>query len=346
MPVLKRPALLIFALSLRLALPAQAQVPLPLVDASAHLHGMMGMGRTDYPSAAGQALREMDALGIGMTILEPPPFTSSHMGLHDAETLGPIAKRQPDRLRFMAGGGSLNPLLLDAALDSAPGDGLKRKFADAANSIADAGAVGFGEIALEHFGLGPEHRYEYAPADHPLMLLLADIAEKRNIPVFVHLEAIEREAPIEPRLNNFGNPSTLRPNIDAFERLLSHNPKARFVWGQVGWDHTGQGTPELIARLLAAHPNLFAAIKVGPDSLEQNRPISRGAGLKPEWLALFKKFPDRFMLGSDQFHAAPGAMGRFIPRLEPLRALIEALPEDLAGKIGHENAVKVYRLER
>lgn len=329
-----------------LALPARAQEAPSLIDASAHLHGMMGMGRVDYASAANAALRAMDEAGLRMTILEPPPFTSGHQGVHDAETLAPIAARHPDRLRFMAGGGSLSPMLLDAARSGPLNEELKQRFADAAEKIADAGAVGFGEIALEHFGLGPEHRYEYVPADHPLMLLLADVAARRDIPVFVHLEAIEREAPAEPRLASFGNPATLKPNIDAFERLLAHNPKARFVWGQLGWDNTGQRTPELMARLFATHPNLYAALKIGPDSLPRNRPLSRGEGVKPDWLALFEKFPDRVMLGSDQFHAAPGAMGRFIPRLEPLRDLVGALPADLARKIGHENAARVYKLER
>lgn len=325
---------------------AQAQESSGLVDGSAHLHAMMGMGRTDYDGAAREAVRAMDEFGFRLSVLQPPPFTSSHAGIYDDETLAPIANSRPERLRFMAGGGSLSPMLLDAAKSGEVGEETKKRFAAAANRIAGAGAVGFGEIALEHFGLGPEHGYEYAPADHPLMLMLADIAAEKNIPVFVHLEAIEQEAPIEPRLAALGNPAVMKPNIPAFERLLSHNPKARFVWGQLGWDNSGQRTPELMARLFQTHPNLYAAIKIGPDSLPQNRPLARGQGIPAEWRQLFERFPDRVLLGGDQFHVAPGARGRFHPRLLALRDFAQALPKDLAAKIGYENAVKVYRLER
>ena len=309
---------------LLLAPEARANKPerLIFIDTSAHLHGVLPMGRSDFEGAAREALRAMDEAGISRTILLPPPFTYNHRSLYDEETLRPIAKKYPDRFCFMAGGGSLSPMLIEAAKSREVSASLKKSFAETARKIADSGAVGFGEIALEHFGLGPNHNYEYVPPDHPLMLMLADIAAERGIPIFVHLEAIEQEAPIADQYADFGNPKILKPNIKAFERLLAHNRKTSFVWAQLGWDHTGQRTPHLMERLFTTHSNLFAAVKIGPDSLPENNPLSRGQGLRPEWMQLFKKFPDRIMLGGDQFYAAPGANERFLQRLLPLRSLI------------------------
>jgi len=326
---------------------AQDQGRVPYIDTHAHLHGVIGQGRTDYDGAARQAVQAMDELGIRQTIVLPPPFTSGHaMVSFDAETLLPVVNKYPDRFRFMAGGGTLSPMLLDAAKETTVSEELRARFKAAAEKVAASGAVAFGEIALEHFALGPNHHYEQAPPDHPLMLLLADIAAEKDMPIEVHLEAIEREAPIGERYAALGNPPVMKPNIEAFERLLSHNRKARFVWAHLGWDNSGQRTPDLMARLFAAHPNLFANIKMGPDSLPVNRPLERGKGLTAEWKGLFEKFPDRIMLGSDQFYVTPGANARFPQHMRPVRDLLDALPRDQAVKIGYENAIKVYRLER
>ncbi|MBF0356534.1 MAG: amidohydrolase family protein [Alphaproteobacteria bacterium] len=328
------------------SVPAQESGQVPYIDTHAHLHGVIGQGRSDYEGAARLALQVMDELGIRQTILLPPPFTSGHDVAYDIETLKPVTDKYPGRFRFMAGGGSLSPLLLDAAKNGQVSEETRSRFIAATERVAVSGAVAFGELALEHFGLGPGHQYEYVPPDHPLMLLLADIGAEKDMPLEVHMEAIEREAPAAPRYVAFGNPAIMKPNIDAFERLLAHNPKTRFVWAHMGWDNTGQRTPALMARLLAAHPNLFVNIKMGPDSLPINRPLERGSGLVPEWAQLIATFTDRIMLGSDQFYVTPASPKRFPIHMRPVRDLLDALPRDQAIKVGYENAIRVYRLER
>jgi hypothetical protein len=47
---------------------------LPFIDISAHLHGAMPMGESDFQGAAMKALRAMDKAGIRQTILIPPPL--------------------------------------------------------------------------------------------------------------------------------------------------------------------------------------------------------------------------------------------------------------------------------
>jgi len=57
---------------------------------------------------------------------------------------------------------------------------VRRQFEDLANEILRAGAAGFGEISIHHLAHMPAHPYESVPADHPLFLLLADIAGRHE----------------------------------------------------------------------------------------------------------------------------------------------------------------------
>ena len=55
------------------------------------------------------------------------------------------------------------------------------------------GAAGFGEMAAEHFSGGTP--YQFAPPDHPLFLLLADIAARHDVPIDQHMNAVPRDGP-------------------------------------------------------------------------------------------------------------------------------------------------------
>ena len=178
---------------------------------------------------------------------------------------------------------------------------MEKKFKERAEAILAAGAVGFGEMAAEHFPSSTP--YEFAPPDHPLFLLLADIAAQHDVPICIHMEAVPQDMDLPAPLKSPPNPPRLHANIAAFERLLAHNPRAKIVWAHLGWDTTGYRTPELTRRLLEAHPNLFMEIKLDPlDTELKNSPLSNGASgtIKPEWLKLFTDFQDRFVIGSDR----------------------------------------------
>ncbi|MBF0247906.1 MAG: amidohydrolase family protein [Alphaproteobacteria bacterium] len=336
----------VFAVALTMAMAgaARAEPGAAYIDAHAHLFGDVGRGETDYPGAVELAVRTMDALGIRKTLVMPPPFAPSHPQSYDVETLNRAIAKHPDRFAVLGGGGTLNPMLAAAAGSTTVDDALKARFTEAAHAVLDQGAVGFGEMMAEHFSMGPDHPYLSAPADHPL-LLLADIAALRDAPIDIHMEAIEHEAgPPEGRYRSPPNPSRLTPNSEAFERLLAHNPKARIVWAHLGWDNTGQRTPDLTRRLLAKHPNLYVHFKMGGDSLPVNQPLVKGQGLGAEWLELIKEFPDRFMIGSDQFFVTPRAQKRFPQHTKPMRMLMNQLPPDLARRVGVENVRRVYTL--
>src|SRR5437879_5819413 len=208
------------------------------------------------------------------------------------------------------------------------------------DALLEQGVVGFGELSIEHLSLpqSPVKDYEYAPADSPMMLLLADIAAEHNVPIDLHMEALPETIPT-PKEYGPPNPPELHGNIAAFERLLAHNRRAKIIWAHAGSDNIGYRTPELSRRLLQAHPNLYMEIKFDPGFPGKDPPIVDGK-LKPEWLKLYSDFPDRFIIGSDQ-HFDPPATAP-LARAQQNALLLNQLPPDVRKRIAMENALRIY----
>jgi predicted TIM-barrel fold metal-dependent hydrolase len=265
-----------------------------------------------------------------------PPDTSDHPGHFDAEVLLPAAKKYPGKLAVLGGGGTLNATIVQSVATGDAGPAVQKTFRERAEELIREGVAGFGEMAAEHFdGATP---YQYAPADHPLYLLLADIAAEHNVPIDLHMEAVPTAMPLPAGLKSPPNPPQLHANIAAFERLLAHNPRAKIIWAHAGADGTGFRTPDLCRRLLAAHPNLYMEIKADPLAHGKNFPLADGK-IKPEWLKLFEDFPDRFIIGSDQHYLEPKDQEQ---RWQEVVLLFNQLPGDLRRKIGTENIAHIY----
>lgn len=319
------------------------------IDAHNHLSGGQGY-RLDFAGAADVALAEMDELGISQIIIMPPPFSLGHRGLFTFNDLIPVAEKYPERIAVLGGGGSLNIMIHQNPNPDSVTPELKARFEQTAEKILSRGAVGFGELAVDHFSFASDHPYESVAADHPLLLLLAEIAARNNVPIDIHMEAIPNDMPLPDRriLRRSGNnPKVLRENISAFERLLGHDPKAKIIWAHVGWCNTGFRTPDLCRRLLSQHPNLTMSFKLSSESVLETRPIGEDRQfIKPEWLQLLKEFPDRFIIGTDQFYVPPGARSIGPQKTEATRHFMTLLPPDLARQIGFENPRRIFNLKK
>jgi hypothetical protein len=319
------------------------------IDTHNHLSGGP-MWRSDYSGAIRNALAEMDALGIQKIFTMPPPFSPGHPGMFEIDDFRHITGKYPERMAILGGGGSLNVMIHQIGKSDSVSPGLKARFEKKAGEIISKGAIGFGEFAIEHFSFNYDHPYESVSADHPLFLLLADIAAKYNVPIDIHMEAIPQDMPLPDRgiLRKSGNnPKMLRENLLAFEKLLDHNPKARIIWGHVGWCNTGFRTPVLCRELFKKHPNLFMSFKLSPESVPEARPISEDRKtIKPEWLQLIEDFPDRFLIGTDQFFVAPGAKPIGPQKSEATKRLMTLLPPELARQIGMINPIRIFNLKK
>ena len=309
-----------------------------IIDTHAHISRGYRRGRALPGAAVPQALRAMDDLRVEMTILLPPPFPPGHPGIYGLRELEPVARANPGRFAFVAGGESLNPMIHRVAPDKVTPDVI-REFQQEAESIVKAGAAGFGELTAEHFSFGQGgHPYESTRPDHLLLLALADIAAQHRMPIDLHMEAVPQDMPFPGRLAGGANPSVLKENLAKFERLLAHNRKAKIIWAHAGWDNTGERTLGLMRRLLMENPNLYMSIKIDPGP-RPNRPLDKSDAAEMRWVELLQDFPERFIIGSDQF------FDEGTDRLALARKFVDALPPDVARLVAQENAKSIYRIE-
>lgn len=328
--------------------PAARAEPLgvPVIDTHLHVLPTRFRGQSgEWASGARAAVAAMDRLGIRTAIIMSPPLPSSRAGMFGAQHLLTIARQFPGRFAVMAGGSTLNPMI-DGASDSGAVDAdLRQRFQATAERLLQQGAVGFGEMTALHFSFNSRHPFEETPPDHPLFLLLADIAARHGVPIDFHMEAVVTDFNVPQWLmgRSANNPRQVRRNIAAFERLLAHNRGAKIVWAHAGMDTTHQRSPELMRQLFRRHPNLYASIKVATIPQTPNWVARRGAGLNPRWRRVMVEFPDRFVIGTDAFYQA-GQLRRTPQSSELALEVLKHLPRQVARKVAHLNAQALYRV--
>ena len=345
---------LLLSVALALILVAQPNLATPqegihgIIDAHAHL---VPDEQMRFDDALAAAIEVMDRYGIETTLIMSPPSSPGVNRKYELDDFAAAAKRYPGRFRFMGGGGSLNPILHGHTDPSSVTATVRKAFAAEARRLIRAGALGFGEMSSLHISLSEKHRFAFVPADHPLLLLLADIAAEQNVPIDLHCDALQTEIATPERLARFpNNPERMPATIPALERLLAHNPDARIIWDHAGTDHLGDFTPERIGTMLDSYPNLFLSLKiVGPRSHSENKVFS-GKSLNSAWRDLLTSHADRFVIGTDSFYGGAGAAGVIAgftkitePHQRATKVFLSKLPPDVARQIGRENARRLYR---
>jgi predicted TIM-barrel fold metal-dependent hydrolase len=125
----------------------------------------------------------------------------------------------------------------------------------------------------------------------------------------------------------------------ALGRVLAAHRKSTIVLA-----HGGEGPPGRLDRLLLRNPNLF--IDLSGMHFQRTPALASETGpIDPGWKALIEKAPDRFLMGVDA-----GAARLFEPEmLDRLfiwtRRVLGELKPDVATRVAHGNAVKLYRLQ-
>ena len=310
----------------------------PLIDTHTHLY-WDAQDQDGYRDAYKKAQEIVEEQSVAFTILTVHPFAEFMRGVYDFDVLEEVVG---NGFGFCGGGGSLN-VMIDATDSLEVNQEIIDRFTQRAREIAQSGALAFGEMSALHLSLGEKHVFSVTNPDHPLFFLLADIAAEEGVPIDIHMEAVDEDQPTSAALLEASskNSSTLKENISSFERLLDHNKEAKIIWAHAGWDHTGDRTVDLMARLLEDHPNLFMSLKVTEDSLASMQPLDEEGVSKEEWKALFTNYADRFVIGSDQFFGSDQTQDKW----SSLVALLEQLPEDIAKKIAYQNAITLFSLD-
>lgn len=318
-----------------------------------HVHVPGGHGKVeDVPGAVRDAADVMEGSHICRIILMPTPQVAGRNRLKPLEDFLSLARGYPDRFVVMGGGGSLNPMIHDESPGGSVGDALKGRFVERADAIIELGAIGFGEVAVLHLAAYDGQSFENAAGDHPLFLVLADVTARHDVVVDVHFDLVLEDMDTPAWLPQPANPPRLKRNVEGFERFLRRNRKARIVWAHLGSDFVGFRTPAQARRMLHDHPNLYMSLRLGPGRVPSNHPMGQD-GIKDDWMQLFREFPDRFVIGTDQIFT-PGAGGALTAQHAKQRRVVRDrtnlflsyLPPDLARKIAHENAIRIYKIRR
>jgi len=149
---------------------------------------------------------------------------------------------------------------------------------------------------------------------------ILDTAAKFAVPVVIHYELTDQAE-------------------TALDRTLAAHRKSTIVLA-----HGGEGPPGRLDRLLLRNPNLF--IDLSGMHFQRTPALASETGpMDPGWKALIEKMPDRFMIGLDA--AAPRLFEPvMLDRLFAwTRRILGELKPDVAARVAHRNAVKLYRIE-
>lgn len=256
-----------------LAVSQPAADVIPWVDVHVHLLSRTG-AENDFAGAAQAAMVAMDSGQVQSVVMPMPQITGGRPPFDWRDFIDAL-KKYPGRFAFLGGGGTLNPIIMDNAPRATIDERTRAAFTRSAEEIIAAGAAGFGEMAAHHLSAMSGHPHESAPADHPLFLLLADIAARHDAVIDLHLDLVVNAMSPPPQFQSPLNPPTLAPNLAGLERLLAHNRAAKIVWAHAGSDPLGTMTPALCRALLARHPNLYMSLRM-PGQMPGSRPSMAG----------------------------------------------------------------------
>ncbi|HWD32184.1 MAG TPA: amidohydrolase family protein [Pseudomonas sp.] len=192
---------------------------------------------------------------------------------------------------------------------------------------------GIGEVFTRHDDLTALTSGDTPRANNEAMTRIYHLAAEQDLPVLIHSNITSKRE---------RNPLYLAE----IEEPLRNHPHTRFIWAHAGTSmeiHRHQTQLDFLlptlSRMLESYPNLYVDLSwsvLRPYLLdEQGKP--RG-----EWVALVKRFPERFMLGSDvvgQFDSLGEQLHSFDP-------FLDALPVEVAQKVARDNFLAVLPRKR
>jgi len=156
--------------------------------------------------------------------------------------------------------------------------------------------------------------------NNPAFGKILDVAAKFEVPVVIHYELTDAAEA-------------------ALDRALAAHRKTTIVLA-----HAGEGPPGRLDRLLMRNANLFVDLS-GMHFQRKPALASETGPLDPGWKALIEKLPDRFLIGVDVWAARlfePAMLDRLF---QWTRRILGELRPDVAERVAHKNAAKLYRLE-
>jgi hypothetical protein len=162
---------------------------------------------------------------------------------------------------------------------------------------------------LRYRGIGEFHLYG-GEAARPVVAELVQLARQHDLLLHAHSDA------------------------GAVEELLAAYPDARVLWAHAGMS----ASPSTVGRLLDQYGDrLWVELALRYD-------VAPGGRVDPTWAALFERYPDKLMVGTDTWITPQWTR---LPELkEAEQAWLRQLPTDLAERLAWRNAACLFAGER
>lgn len=161
----------------------------------------------------------------------------------------------------------------------------------------------------------------------------------------IHLKVGETSLPVVKSVIAFAAREKLFLHVDApapaLAEVLEQAPGATVLWAHAGVEATAAQADELLAKW----PRLWIELSFRDSDMSFHGEISS------LWGALFAKYPDRFMVGTDTWFAGGGGrniggvndrLDGFSEVVKGIRAWLRLLPPDLGEAIAHGNAERFF----
>jgi hypothetical protein len=116
----------------------------------------------------------------------------------------------------------------------------------------------------------------------------------------------------------------------AIRELYAIAPQAKILWAHAGMS----AAPQAVGALLDRQATLWVELSL------RHGDIAPGGSLDPAWRELFRRHPDRFLLGTDTW--APHRWEEVTTEMAAARHWLAQLPGDVAEKIATGNAERLF----
>lgn len=186
------------------------------------------------------------------------------------------------------------------------------------------GAIcGFGELPTR-FAPNP-YPSDAASITAPERRAIYALAAARGVPVSAHV--------------SLETPET----IAAVEAMAAAYPAMPLILAHAGWG----ADADLIGRLMAAHPNLYADLSIRLDPTRADNPnlalsiLTPDGALEPEWRAVIERFPGRFLFAMDITESQ--RHGRMSELLAAARTAFAPLAPEVEAAVAHGNIQRLMR---
>ena len=185
---------------------------------------------------------------------------------------------------------------------------------------------GFGEIHTDNAKSGGHPGLLVKiKLDTPVINKMYEISNKYNGVIQIHTETN----------NNFNN----RTIPDIINLSLKY-PNTKTILAHCLPGHTVKD----LYKIFENTKNVFCELSGGNGDVmgKGKGKIYTKDGMKPNYLKLFKKFPDRVMLGTDP---CCGLLPLYSTIIKSQRSMLSHLPKNLMENIANKNAIKVFNLK-